>query len=366
MLKNTFALVLFMSLTMFAEGFVADTVVYTPGGYVAIQDLSIGDEVFAYDCSDGLIREQITSVSQGTTGHLVRLIIDGAIINVDHDHKFYVPLEHCWLTASNLAIGQHILCGLSKTEPIRAIDKHSQVATVYNISLANHHNYLVSPRAIVVHNFLALSTFTLAPIATAESITLLNAFLMANPLVAPITIGVGGAGLASYLIWNFISEIKQSKGASKKDKGQNNNNRPCQNPNGDDNSVDHRAAAVALLKAIDESKEKAAEVFYKSYEWLLSDTGLKSVVHCFKDKPHHNFGPLLSRMGGNTEDVWFKIVAEVTRKLTTMGTKFAINTAGVFKDVVVEYKGELITVQGIVMDKMIKISTMFIQDIHVR
>lgn len=90
------------------------------------------------------------------------------------------------------------------------------------------------------------------------------------------------------------------------------------------------------------------------------------MTHCFKDKPHHNFGPLLSRMGGDTTDVWFKIAADVTKKLVDMGTRLPIDSAGIFEEVLVSYEGELVTVQGAVMDGMVKISTMFIKDIHVR
>jgi len=71
-------------------------------------------------------------------------------------------------------------------------------------------------------------------------------------------------------------------------------------------------------------------------------------------------------MGGDTKDVWCKIAVDVTQKLVNMGTKLTVDSAGVFKNTLVEYQGEFITVQGIVMDGMVKISTMFIEDIHVR
>lgn len=47
-----------------------------------------------------------------------------------------------------------------------------------------------------------------------------------------------------------------------------------------------------------------------------------------------------------------------------MGTKLNVNSIGVF--ILVQYGGELITVQGRVHDGIIKISTMFIRPEHVR
>jgi len=56
----------------------------------------------------------------------------------------------------------------------------------------------------------------------------------------------------------------------------------------------------------------------------------------------------------------------ITQKLIDMGSRLTIDSEGVFKDVIIEYSGELITVRGCIHDGIFKIGTMFIQPQHVR
>lgn len=164
----------------------------------------------------------------------------------------------------------------------------------------------------------------------------------------------------------LLNSEQQPTGNTNKTPQQKQSPEPKEPKNNKPDPSSRGTAAVALLNLIDESKEKAIEVFNKTHEWLLSEKGWKTVMHCFKDKPNHNFGPLLSRMTGDTRDVWTKVAIDVTKKLVDMGTQLPIDSAGIFEEVLVAYEGELITVQGAVMDGMVKISTMFIKDIHVR
>lgn len=86
-------------------------------------------------------------------------------------------------------------------------------------SLLGHHQN-VPPQPSVTSNHTTGFALVMSASAAATETGFLATFLAANPIVAPVTIGVGGVGLVSYGIWSLISGIKKSKNAAKQDTGQ--------------------------------------------------------------------------------------------------------------------------------------------------
>jgi hypothetical protein len=120
-------------------------------------------------------------------------------------------------------------------------------------------------------------------------------------------------------------------------------------------------SVVAFLKSLDDNKEKALEVFRRSYEWLTTTRGgLQAIEHSFRENCRHNFVPLLRRMGTCITDqegvvrVGTKILADLTQKLIDMGSALSIGADNVFKHVELEYAGEIITVQGSIVHPSVK------------
>jgi hypothetical protein len=383
---------LFIAMTLVGEGFVAGTFVCTPNGRVAIEELSIGDRVVTCDFDKGYSVESIVSITSHEATDFIRLKISDVTIDVESDHKFFLPFEQEWIQASDLIEGMCVLGAPLHAEYVETVEKIDQIVKVYNFSLAKYHNYLVSERSVMVHNF---AQFACAAVGVAKGATVINAFLLANPLTAPVAIGVGGAALISYVAWTFWSAFKESRNVDRIDKSKSDSGRessaqkrkasgsnqpPGKRPNNknDNDAASPGAAAIALLKAIDESKEKAAEVFQKTCEWITTTrNGLQAIMHAFRPNCEHNFGSMLTRMGVNIADgspegekrvieAGTQIVIDITKKLVDMGAKLKVNSEGIFRDIVIEYRGELITVRGRIHEGIIKVSTMFIQPQHVR
>ena len=180
------------------------------------------------------------------------------------------------------------------------------------------------------------------------------------------------------LIWKAVSEVKESKKSSRKNKDTYKVSRP--HGSGGDNNKGPGAvsSAVAFLKSLDDNKEKALEVFNKTCEYITkTNGGLDRIKHAFRAGCEHNFGPLLARMGvdinsktdlGKTQviEAGAKILIDISKKLIDMGSKLSIDAQGLFQNIVVEYDGELITVRGCIHEGVFKIGTMFIQSQHIR
>lgn len=382
----------FMAATLIGEGFVGGTLVCTPQGYVPIEELVVGDQVVTCDFDKGYTVESIVGIESHENTDFIRLEIGDVMIDVAPDHTFFAPFTQEWIQAFDLVKGTCMLGAPLQALYIESAEYIDQNVEVYNLSLAKNHNYLVSELNIMVHN---VASAGCAIIGVAQSSSVINAFLFANPTTAPVVIGTGGAVVVGYVALTFARAIKESRNAARVDRGKNNtrrstlkqkrknshNNKPPRKPpnNKNDNDIaSPGAAAFALLKSIDESKEKAVEIFQKTCEWITTTSnGLQAIRHAFRLKCDHNFGPILARIGVNITDrspegdkrvieAGTQIVIDITKKLIDMGTNLKINSEGIFKDIVIEYGGELITVRGRIHEGIIKMSTMFIQPQHVR
>src|SRR5579863_9761375 len=185
--------------TIVPEGFVADTLVRVPVGYAYIQNLCVGDEIFVCTWfskesyfNDGNASDAITHITSHEVESIIRIQVGGAILELAEDQLLFVPLQQRWLPASQIHEGMYLLGVPLRAVHVKSVERIDQRTQVYAISLSEHHNYLVGEHDIVVHNF---GEVVFAATEAAGGITFLNAFLAANPLVAPITITVGGVGL---------------------------------------------------------------------------------------------------------------------------------------------------------------------------
>lgn len=362
---------------MRSEGFSEDTMISTSMGYVRIQDLMAGDHVLAYDGHKGSgVVVPIAHIEQHEVDRVVQLDIDGVVIEVDEKQLFFVPLKKAWVEASQLVAGQFLLGAPLRAECIRSVAVVEKRTVVYALSLVSHHNYMVSHCGIVVHNFTAAGIFGAAALAPVEE-GFLAAFLAANPILAPVVLGVGAAGFIGYYIWKWLMSsvelVNVSLHSNDKQPMNNRHTAPQNNNDASNNNKDNGnhgpgslGSIAALLKSLDESKEKVMEVVQKSCDWLQSSTGLKSIEHCFRQNCEHNFELIFAKLGGDTGVTRLKCITDITQKLISLGTKLPVDSMGVFKGVLIEYEGEVVTVQGRIVEGVYKVSTMFIQSQHVR
>ena len=137
--------------------FVAGTSVLTAFGYVAIENVSAGDKVWAEDPKTGekAIKEVIqTFVNE--TDELVHVHVNGEEIIATPGHPFYVPGKG-WIGAIHLRAGDLLVLQSGEYVVIEMIQHEilESPITVYNFEVEDFHTYYVGNNSVLVHNMCA-------------------------------------------------------------------------------------------------------------------------------------------------------------------------------------------------------------------
>ena len=134
--------------------FVAGTKVLTDNGLVNIEDIEIGDFVYAIntDTNEKELKEVI-DLYEGYTNETYELYVDDQIIITTPKHQFYV-IDKGWVRAYALQEGDVLNGFTNGNKVINKIvnKKHEELVSVYNITVEGYHNYLVTEYQLLVHN----------------------------------------------------------------------------------------------------------------------------------------------------------------------------------------------------------------------
>ena len=136
--------------------FTGDTEVYTSDGLVCIEEISVGDEVLAYDYETGETElKEVLNVWVKETDEILHVSTsDGETIDTTTNHPFYVE-EKGWVAAGDLEIGD-ILCTVdgNKIEVTDTeLEKLAEPISVYNLEIVDFHTYFVGEYGVLVHNY---------------------------------------------------------------------------------------------------------------------------------------------------------------------------------------------------------------------
>ena len=138
--------------------FEAGTPVATENGFVAIEDIGVGDRVLSYDYITGEQSYQtVTATSIRQTNELIALSVGGEQIVTTPRHPFYVVNDdtyHGYTAAEYLSAGDCILTADGNYAVIETVEKQLLAApiNVYNFTVENNHNYYVGEIELLVHN----------------------------------------------------------------------------------------------------------------------------------------------------------------------------------------------------------------------
>ncbi|WP_166665506.1 polymorphic toxin-type HINT domain-containing protein [Kribbella caucasensis] len=133
--------------------FPAGTTVDTAAGAKPIEQIKVGDRVWARDQITGKSRlQKVTSLFRKQTNELLTIkLAGGGEVPVTSEHPFYTP-DRGWLESGDLKPGDKLLQRDGKTAVVAAITHSPITTTVYNFSVENDHNYYVGPSSLLVHN----------------------------------------------------------------------------------------------------------------------------------------------------------------------------------------------------------------------
>ena len=134
--------------------FVAGTKVLTESGLRNIEDIQVGDYVYALnlDTNEKELK-QVTDIFVGKTNELYDVTIDGKVVSATPKHQFYV-VDKGWIRAHDLEVGDMLVAKDQTNLVIETIvhRKLTELENVYNLTVDGLHTYLITENEILVHN----------------------------------------------------------------------------------------------------------------------------------------------------------------------------------------------------------------------
>ena len=136
------------------NSFSAGTLVHTEKGLKPIEDIQIGEKVLSMDENTGKTSYQVvTDLIKGERQYrLIEITLDsGKSIEATADHPFYIKGKG-WNPASSLKVGQVLELHNGTTVVVEEVLTRVRRDLVYNLTVANTHNYFVGEDGVLVHN----------------------------------------------------------------------------------------------------------------------------------------------------------------------------------------------------------------------
>lgn len=132
--------------------FVGGTLVATEDGFKKIEDIEAGDVVWARDVASGeIVKAKVTSASERGVSTVVEIRLSNNSIQATEEHPFWV-VGRGWVKVGQLEIGDQLLGINGDTYSISDLKSSKKEQTVYNIEVAEFHNYFAGLSSILVHN----------------------------------------------------------------------------------------------------------------------------------------------------------------------------------------------------------------------
>ena len=131
--------------------FPAGTLVHTEQGTKNIEDIQVGDLVWAYDeDTDTLALQPVIDIMQNESDHTISLYTETEVIETTAIHPFYT--EGGWKDASELEEGDKILTKEQEKVEIKKVEYNYEPKKVFNFEVAYFHTYFVGQQKVLVHN----------------------------------------------------------------------------------------------------------------------------------------------------------------------------------------------------------------------
>ena len=134
--------------------FTGDTLVAAENGQKRIDEIKVGDKVWAFNVETGESElKTVTKVYVHSVDEILHLYTDEGDIDTTANHPFYV-IGKGWVAAGDLAVGDKVfnLDGTTSVVLGSAIEKLDEPVLVYNLEVEDFHSYFVGCVPVLVHN----------------------------------------------------------------------------------------------------------------------------------------------------------------------------------------------------------------------
>ena len=134
--------------------FVAGTPVLTEDGDKPIEDVTVGDYVWAWDEATGTTElKQVVETYVNETSELMHIFVNGEEIVATPTHPFYCPVKG-WTDAAHLRAGDILVLVNGEYVVVEKIQHEllENPVKVYNFQVQDYHTYYVAESGVLVHN----------------------------------------------------------------------------------------------------------------------------------------------------------------------------------------------------------------------
>jgi len=139
--------------------FAAGTPVHTDHGSIPIEQIKVGDKVWAHNekTGDNELRA-VTAIAPKHRDKLLELRIEGEkdAIRATPSHPFYARANSSdsthWIQAGDLVIGEQIETQGGKWVAVQSVTAVEGLSVVYNFTVEQDHDYFVGDEGLLVHN----------------------------------------------------------------------------------------------------------------------------------------------------------------------------------------------------------------------
>ena len=135
--------------------FTGDTLVATEDGQKPIEEIKVGDKVWAYNVETGETElKEVTKVYIHEVKEVLHLYTSAGDIDTTTNHPFYV-IGKGWVAAGDLVAGDEIyaLDGSTAFVTGSELEKLDETILVYNLEVEDFHSYFVGDVPVLVHNY---------------------------------------------------------------------------------------------------------------------------------------------------------------------------------------------------------------------
>lgn len=187
--------ILYSTSPLLSVGLKKDTPVYTERGRVAIEDIKIGDRVISYnfDRQEPESDSVVSLFKINNAKKVMSLTALSALTVAAYDHKIFSYSKKAWTKAEDLELDDTLQTLSGVPVELESLTSEQQKCILHCLTMKKNHNFYVSDKDILVHNFVPLLVFTI-PIAA----TVAEAF-------AAGTITVGGL-VCGKLVYDHAAE----------------------------------------------------------------------------------------------------------------------------------------------------------------
>ena len=136
-----------------ASCFAAGTPISTPHGLVAIEALSPGMELLAYDVERGAsqLARVVRVVDRPGRPIFSMTLASGVVLQLTAEHPLWDPAHAAFRRAGERGRKYAAMLRDGSSAAVTAIDDHGERATVYDLSVSGPHTYFAG--GVLVHNY---------------------------------------------------------------------------------------------------------------------------------------------------------------------------------------------------------------------